>query len=102
MYDSIILRWKKANPSQCHVLGIHDYDGQMPNLSKDGVNHRIQVIQTDLKDLLKIEAPNNVFDKYEYNLIKTILEVELYNLNVHQEFLKSPVPYVFGWNNGRS
>jgi uncharacterized protein (DUF885 family) len=95
MYDEIIARWKKANPEQCHALGIHDYDGQLSDLSVETLNNRINEIREDLDYLQNLNTPTERIELYEYELLKSVLETELFELDVRQEFKNNPALSVF-------
>ncbi|MHA2169925.1 MAG: DUF885 domain-containing protein [Candidatus Kariarchaeaceae archaeon] len=97
MYDDIIKRWKTANPILCHGLGLHEYDGRLPNFTSSYIHYRIQEIKDDISYLLAIREPEGKHEKYEYNLIYSALRTELFQLDVEKEFLVSPIPYIGGW-----
>ena len=97
MFDEIIERWKRFNPGLCHGLGIHDFDGEISDLSPPSITKRIQEIESDLKSLSAIPEPTNQTEKYEYNLIISALNIELYELRDRKEYLESPLPYIFGF-----
>ncbi|MHA2097616.1 MAG: DUF885 family protein, partial [Candidatus Kariarchaeaceae archaeon] len=95
MYDEIITKWKNANPLECHRLGIHDHDGELPDLSLEAINNRISEIKEDLEYLQKSDKPTETIDLYEYELIKSALKKELFELDIRQEFRDNPVQNVF-------
>ena len=94
--ESIIDHWKKANPTRCHMLGIHDYDGELPNYSASYITKRCKEIETDLIELGKIEKSLTAekFAHFEFTLLKMALETELFELKERQEFKENPVVFV--------
>ncbi|MCY3414006.1 MAG: DUF885 domain-containing protein [Candidatus Heimdallarchaeota archaeon] len=99
MYEDIIDRWKQFHPLDCHGLGIHEFDGEIPDYSLQGIAKRIEEIKSDLNVLRSLEEPIDKIERYEYNLLISTLEIELYDLDINKEYLKSPIPYVFSWFN---
>lgn len=95
MYEEIINRWKKANPLGCHFLGLHEYDGQLPDLSEASLKERIAELNADLITLNKMIIPKERIELFEYGLIKAQLEEELFELDVRQEFRNNPTIAVF-------
>ncbi|MCE7735180.1 MAG: DUF885 domain-containing protein [Candidatus Heimdallarchaeota archaeon] len=95
MYSEIISRWKEGNPMGCHVLGIHDYDGRLPDLSPEFLERRINEIQSDLQQLDSMDTPQGRFDLFEFELIKSALNEELFELDVRQEFKENPAIFIF-------
>ena len=51
----VIRRWKEANPDKAHRLGLHEYDGRLPDLSVLGIQKRIEDIKEDIAYLEEIE-----------------------------------------------
>lgn len=98
-YSDIILRWKEANPIQCHGLGIHDYDGEVPDFSPHHIFKRIEELKKDLSFLDGMDEPIHKMERYEFNLLKSALNVELYELDINKEYLESPSPYISSWFN---
>ncbi len=92
----IIDHWKKANPLACHSLGIHEFDGEIPDLSLNGINNRIQQLKDDLSTLQKIKPKyTNPFNKFEYDLVRLSLERELFDLKDRCEYKKNPLTYIW-------
>jgi hypothetical protein len=46
---------------------------------------------------LAIREPEGKQEKYEYNLIYSVLRTELFQLDIEKEYLVSPIPYIGGW-----
>lgn len=98
-YGEIINRWKAFHPVECHGLGIHDYDGKVPDMSLEAIGKRIAEIKEDLSSLRTMDEPTEKLARYEYNLLISTLEIELYELDEQKDYLDSPIPYVFSWYN---
>ncbi|MHA2248361.1 MAG: DUF885 domain-containing protein [Candidatus Hodarchaeales archaeon] len=93
----VIEKWKRAKPLICHDLGIHDYDGMLPDYSESAVLNRITEIKNNLKQLEKVSSPykEEKFSKFEYNLVKLALEGELFELRDREEFKDNPLIFIF-------
>lgn len=100
MYEQIIERWKIGNPGFSHGLGFHEFDGLLEDYTRSGNENRINEIKADLEAINAMDKPVEKMPRYEYDLLKSILEVELYLRDVEQEFFISPIPYIFGWFGG--
>ena len=93
--SEIIERWKSANPLEYHYLGIHDFDGEIPDYSKEGINKRIAELKEDIKLLTSMEKKyTDSKNKFEYNLVKLSLEKELFDLGDLCEFKDNPLEYI--------
>ena len=94
--NSIIAHWKKANPTRCHRLGIHDYDGELPNYTAVVVSKRCEEIENDLKQLTLVEekVAQNKLTKFEFNLLKMALQTELFELKEEQAFKEDPSTFI--------
>ena len=94
--QTIITHWKEANPTRCHRLGIHDYDGELPNYTATTVSKRCEEIENDLKQLISSEhtATQNKLTKFEFNLLKMDLQTELYELKEEQAFKDDPSAFI--------
>ncbi|MFV2016870.1 MAG: hypothetical protein ACC656_15675, partial [Candidatus Heimdallarchaeota archaeon] len=95
MYSEIISKWKEANPLGCHALGIHEYDGQLPDLSTEFFERRKKEIHEDLQKLDMMGKPTDKIALFEFGLIKSSLEEELFELEVRQEFKDNPAIIMF-------
>ena len=93
--EEIIVHWKTYNPIRCHNLGIHDYDGLLPDYSQEAIVDRIREIKEDIVHLiaLKRDYPET-YTMFEFNLVKITLEKELYELAENKEYANNPVFYI--------
>ncbi len=99
MYEDIIHRWKIANPILSQGLGFHEFDGEVPNLTHEHVQQRISVLNDDISKLNAMAIPTDKINEFEFHLVKSALEMELFELDTRKEYLKSAVYYVAGWFN---
>ena len=92
----IITLWKVTNPLECHVLGIHDYDGNLPDYRENFIRKRSEKITKDLKQLASVEkeAVQSKLTRLEYNLLRMALQTEFFELKEHQEFKENPLTYI--------
>lgn len=91
----IIDHWKHANPLACHYIGIHEFDGKIPDLSKEAITSRIAELKSDLKTLATKEKNySEPHKKFEFNLVKLSLETELFELEKRCEYKVNPLIYV--------
>lgn len=94
MYDEIINRWKKANPIQCHELGLHEFDGKLPDFSTDFIQRRIKELINDIQTLNGMNIPQKNQEAFEYRLLLSNLTTELFELDQRKEYSDSPLPYL--------
>jgi hypothetical protein len=100
--EEIIVHWKKFNPIRCHMLGIHDFDGLLPDYSPNSIQNRISELKEDIVHLISLkrdytdpyEGDPDPYLLFEFNLVKLTLEQELYELDVQKEYEKNPFIYI--------
>ena len=99
MYVDIIERWKQANPILCQGLGFHEFDTEVQNFDLFKISSRIHELKSDIKTLSHKTDFSSKIDEFEYNLIVSALEQELFELDERKAYLTSPAAYVTGWFN---
>ena len=68
-------------PNQASRLGLHEYDGRLPDLSKSALDRRSQDLRTGLKELSKIEVRAlTKQNQLDHSLITARLQKELFEL----------------------
>lgn len=93
--EEIINHWKQFNPIRCHRLGIHDFDGLLPDYSFDNIQNRIMEIKQDILHLITLRRDYpDPYTSFEFNLVKFTLERELYELSELQEYKFNPDFYI--------
>ncbi len=93
--EEIITHWKIFNPTRCHELGIHEYDGLLPNYSYESIQDRIREIKEDIIHLIALRRDYpDPYTKFEFNLVKFTLEHELYELSDLKQYENNPVFYI--------
>ena len=91
----IIVHWQKFNPTRCHVLGIHNYDGLFPDYSTIAIEDRIIEIKEDIVHLIALRRDyDDPYTIFEFNLVKLTLDQELYDLTVLKEYEFNPFFYI--------
>ena len=92
----IIDRWLEANPGVAHGLGIHRYDGRLPNFSLEAINLRLQQIQEDLDKVdTFLQKTGDKFQQFEMTLIRYSLLTEKFRLAEEKAFKDNPLEYIF-------
>lgn len=99
MFEDIIARWKIANPIESQGLGFHEFDGNAPNMDLGHIQSRVEEIKQDINYLGSQDIDGSKLAKFEFNLVLSALEKELFELDEYKNFLKSPAYYVSGWFN---
>lgn len=93
--EEIIVHWKRFDPIRCHSLGIHDWDGLLPDYSKEGLLSRINELKEDIIHLIALKRDyTEPYTVFEFNLLKLALEQELYELNTFKEYTFSPLFFI--------
>ena len=93
--EEIVIHWKRSNPYRCHTLGIHDYDGFLPDYSYDGIQARIIELKEDIVHLIALKRDyTKPYTIFEFNLLKFALEQELYELEVYKEYTFNPLFFI--------
>lgn len=92
--EGVVRRWLEANPTTAHSLGIHEYDGRLPDYSQMRIQARIKELKEDISFLNGLPAKNQ-FEEYELELVRLRLEEELFYLSEHKEYEENPVIYIF-------
>ena len=93
--EEIVIHWKRSNPYRCHILGIHDYDGLLPDYSYDGIQTRIIELKEDIVHLIALKRDYTIpYTIFEFNLLKFALEQELYELDVYKEYTFNPLFFI--------
>ncbi|WP_031497584.1 DUF885 domain-containing protein [Bryobacter aggregatus] len=87
-----------ASPSFATATGIHDYDGQIEDLSAAAVQKRIAVLeaqQSRLDTILKNQKLN-AEDAMDAEILKSQILAELHETKVLETWRKNPMNYVGG------
>ncbi len=90
----VVQRWLSANPSTAHSLGIHEYDGFLPDYSKERIEKRVEELKNDIEYVSRLPFKNK-FEEFELELVRMRLEEELFYLTEHREFEENPLIYIF-------
>ncbi|MHA2502458.1 MAG: DUF885 family protein, partial [Candidatus Kariarchaeaceae archaeon] len=98
LIDTIVQRYKDANPVWSFYTGFHEYDGVPPDYDQGRINARIEEIKADMAALEAQGEPEEKTAKFNHNLVLRALDSELFGKSVYREFTKSPMPYLFPLN----
>lgn len=81
-------------PTQASMLGLHEYDGQIPDLSSGAIQSRIATLKQYHNQLAAINP--DTLDRlafFDYSLLHWRVEAELWNWTEHQEYTYNPFFY---------
>lgn len=68
-------------PTAASKLGLHQYDGMLPDLSQGSVRRRLQQIRQDLSSLEPIDPPHfSSQERMDYKFLELALQKELHDL----------------------
>ncbi len=90
----VVKRWLSANPATAHSLGIHEYDGLLPDYSKERIAARINELEEDIEYVRMLPAKTKL-EQFELDLVRLRLEEELFYLSEYREFEENPLVYIF-------
>ena len=82
-------------PTLATELGLHEYDGKLPDRSKQTISAFLEKIRQLQSQLQQLEQNN--FDKFEmldYYLLKSSLEQEAFNWGEWRDWEYNPIAYV--------
>jgi uncharacterized protein (DUF885 family) len=79
-------------PSMASSLGLHEYDGRTPDMSKAAIERRIAEIERALADLANIDASSFDQDmRLDYDLLRYGMEMELFRIGEQREHTYNPL-----------
>jgi len=79
-------------PSLASSLGLHEYDGRTPDMSKQAIERRIADIERALADLSNIDASGFDHDmRLDYDLLRYGMEMELFRIGEQREHTYNPL-----------
>jgi uncharacterized protein (DUF885 family) len=86
----------ETNPTYAAFLGFHEYDGRVPDLSKEAIKNRITYLQGALEEINNIEAGH--LDRVEwldYQLLCDAMKFELFDLAEWRRWQHDPQTYLW-------
>src|SRR5438477_1633213 len=102
--DDYLKSWFEFMPPVASSLGLHEYDGKTPDLSKAAIEQRVDYLKQALNSLGAIGT--NGFDKdmrLDYDLLRQAISAELFRFDEQREstdfpmftmFLADVTPYI--------
>jgi uncharacterized protein (DUF885 family) len=94
--EKIIAHVFVLRPTMASVLGLHDYDGVLPDVSVESTRRWAETAKDLLRQLLEIpEAPLPVSRQLDRNILRLLLEGNLFDLEEVRELDRNPMSYLF-------
>src|SRR5438552_9643882 len=94
--DDYLKSWFEFMPPIASSLGLHEYDGRTPDLSKAAIEQRISYLKQALSSLGEIDKSS--FDKdtrLDYDLLRQGMSAELFRLDEQREHTYFPMYAMF-------
>ncbi|MBI4539445.1 MAG: DUF885 domain-containing protein [Gemmatimonadetes bacterium] len=83
------------NPTRATELGVHDYDGRLPDLSREGVQAATDAYRRWLERLQAIDRSRLTGDAYwDYEILDHAIRAELFDLEEVRGWERNPLLYV--------
>jgi uncharacterized protein (DUF885 family) len=83
-------------PPVASQLGLHEYDGRTPDLTKESIDNRVRELDRQLAELEAIDTPTFDADtRLDYDLLKQGLTSERFKLGEQREHTYSPMQALF-------
>jgi len=83
-------------PTMASYLGLHEYDGLLPDLSKESTDRWMATTRELLQRLNGVpEADLDVGRRLDRNLLRLLLEGNLFDLSETRELDRNPMSYLF-------
>jgi len=85
-----------ARPTMASYLGLHEYDGLLPDLSVESTDRWRTTTQGFLRQLGEVrESDLAVHRRHDRNLLRLLLEGALFDLDETRELDRNPMSYLF-------
>ena len=85
----------KVNPTFAVYQGKHEFDGQLPDWSPEGINAQIDYRKRAIADAKAVDDSDMTdTQKFERNYLVSVMEGELFFIEDAQDHLKNPAFYV--------
>src|SRR6266516_2880795 len=90
--DECLKSFFEFMPPQASNLGLHEYDGRTPDLSKEAIEKRIEEMKQSLAELKDIDPSQLDLDtRLDYDLLRQGLESELFSWAEQREHTYNPM-----------
>ena len=94
--DQIVAHYFEARPTVAAYLGLHQYDGILPDLSSDGTGRWAGAARGLLLELASVEEPSLTAPRrLDRNLLRLLLEGTLFDLEVARQVDRNPMTFLF-------
>jgi uncharacterized protein (DUF885 family) len=81
-------------PNQGSAAGLHEYDWRQPDLSGEAIHARVREVQAFAQGLAAIDpADLGKEDAFDYRLLRSAVEAEIYQWEAEQDYLRNPMWY---------
>lgn len=81
-------------PIQGTAAGLHEYDSRQPNLSGAAIRERTRQVHDCARELAALNpAQLDADDAFDYRLLQSAVEAEIYQWEEEQEYLRNPMWY---------
>ncbi len=86
-------------PLNASNIGLHEYDGQISDLSQEKINEWLNFLKTIKKELKSVD-PNTLErkDQLDYYTILRKIELDIFNIEEIQSYTENPLSYLFQLN----
>jgi len=92
--EGFLRRYLAAHPTEGSYLGLHEYDGRVPDYSQEAIAARVAALQADRAQLeFLFPDPSDVSATLDYHLIANTIEVELFQWQELQDWRRNPMFY---------
>lgn len=93
--DRFLTDYFDAHPTYAAWLGLHAYDGRVPDYSPDAVKRRVAALQAALDEIRAIdEGQLAPVDWLDYQLLRDAIQFELFDLNEWRRWQRDPLFYL--------
>jgi uncharacterized protein (DUF885 family) len=81
-------------PNLGSAAGLHEYDWRQPDLSGEAIRARLREVQTFARELGAMNpAELSADDGFDYRLLQSAVEFEIYQWEAEQEYCRNPLWY---------
>ncbi len=91
--EAIARRWLALSPSFGRVVGLHEYDGKIADLSAAGIEARIATLRQLQAELAARAPTSDVNDRLDASMLAQSLALELFNLTEVEAWRALPFYY---------
>jgi uncharacterized protein (DUF885 family) len=81
-------------PTSASILGLHSYDGQIPDLSQHSITNRLAVLQDYHARLQQIDTRMlDRLDTFDYDLLRWRIDAEIWAWSEYRDHTRNPMLY---------